>query len=137
MNYVTLFRPVGLKELQLIINSGWKEFPPRLSWQPIFYPVLNQPYAEQIARDWNTEDEGSGYCGFVTCFDVDSDYVARYDVQQVGGAGHEELWVPADELEGFNNMIREGIRIVNAFFGDQFVMPDDPELAAIIRTWNR
>lgn len=46
-----LYRPVGLKELQLIIDSGYKKFPPRLSWQPIFYPVLNQAYAEQIALE--------------------------------------------------------------------------------------
>lgn len=42
---VTLFRPVGQKELELIRASGMREFPPRLSWQPIFYPVLNEEYA--------------------------------------------------------------------------------------------
>jgi hypothetical protein len=48
---VTLFRPTGEKELALIRASGWREFPPRLPEQPIFYPVLNQEYAMQIARD--------------------------------------------------------------------------------------
>ncbi|MBK5721430.1 hypothetical protein JGH11_11150 [Dysgonomonas sp. Marseille-P4677] len=62
----TLYRPVGLKELQLIIDLDFKAFPPRLEWQPIFYPVLNQEYAEQIAEKWNTKDEFSGYCGIVT-----------------------------------------------------------------------
>ncbi|HYL99863.1 MAG TPA: ADP-ribosylation/crystallin J1, partial [Blastocatellia bacterium] len=42
-----LFRPVGAKELQLIADSGFREFPPRLDHQPIFYPVLNFEYAEQ------------------------------------------------------------------------------------------
>ena len=46
---MTLFRPVGLKELELIAESGWRAFPPRLEWQPFFYPVLNVEYAEQIA----------------------------------------------------------------------------------------
>jgi hypothetical protein len=38
---VTLYRPTGANELALIIDSGMKRFPPRLFWQPIFYPVLN------------------------------------------------------------------------------------------------
>jgi hypothetical protein len=41
VNLVTLYRPVGIKELELIATAGWKRFPPRLFWQPIFYPVLN------------------------------------------------------------------------------------------------
>ena len=32
---VTLYRPVGQKELDLIEASGWTGFPPRLEWQPI------------------------------------------------------------------------------------------------------
>lgn len=48
---VTLFRPVGQKELDLIAASGNRAFPPRLPHQPIFYPVLNEEYATQIARD--------------------------------------------------------------------------------------
>jgi hypothetical protein len=48
----TLYRPVGQEELNLIKSSGYREFPPRLPHQPIFYPVLNEEYATQIARDW-------------------------------------------------------------------------------------
>ena len=44
----TLYRPIGIKELQLLIDLDFKAFPPRLEWQPIFYPVMNQEYAEQI-----------------------------------------------------------------------------------------
>ncbi len=40
-----LYRPVGTKELELVIRSGNKAFPPRLPEQPIFYPVLNEEYA--------------------------------------------------------------------------------------------
>lgn len=65
-----LYRPVGLKELQLIVESGFTAFPPRLAQQPIFYPVLNFTYAEQIAERWNTTDALSGYVGFVTEFEV-------------------------------------------------------------------
>ncbi len=47
----TLYRPTGEKEFALIRASGWREFPLRLPEQPIFYPVLNEEYAAQIARD--------------------------------------------------------------------------------------
>ena len=52
--------------MNLIRISGYREFPPRLPHQPIFYPVLNEEYATQIARDWNTKS-GSRR-GFVTAF---------------------------------------------------------------------
>jgi hypothetical protein len=39
---ITLYRPVGPRELELIAASGYREFPPRLPDQPIFYPVLNE-----------------------------------------------------------------------------------------------
>ena len=48
-----LYRPVGTKELELIEKSGYKCFPPRLPVQPIFYPVLNEKYAAEIASQWN------------------------------------------------------------------------------------
>lgn len=87
----TLYRPIGLKELQLIIDLDFKAFPSRLEWQPIFYPVLNQEYAEQIAEKWNTKDEFSGYCGIVTKFDLPTDYLKKYEIHNVGGFIHNEL----------------------------------------------
>ena len=48
MNTIVLFRPVGKQELDLIEESGWRKFPPRLPEQPIFYPVMNEEYAIQI-----------------------------------------------------------------------------------------
>lgn len=50
-----LFRPVGQQELELIRESRNTAFPSRLPDQPIFYPVLNEEYAMQIARDWNAK----------------------------------------------------------------------------------
>jgi hypothetical protein len=48
---MTLYRPVGPKELALIRAAAWREFPPHLPDQPMFYPVLTESYATQIARD--------------------------------------------------------------------------------------
>jgi len=118
-----LYRPVGLAELKLIAASGYKEFPPRLPEQPIFYPVLNFEYAEQIARDWNTKPDS--FAGFVTRFDVGDDYVAKFDVKVVGGRTHEELWVPAEELAEFNRHIA-AIEVVASYYGDRFVGELDP-----------
>ena len=112
MTTTTLFRPVGPTELELIRESGWKEFPPRLPEQPIFYPVLNQEYAAQIARDWNVKASGSGY---VTKFEVDASYLQRFSVETVGGSIHQELWVPATELAEFNSNIVGKIDVVESF----------------------
>jgi len=97
-----LYRPVGPKELELIAASGYREFPPRLPEQPIFYPVLNEEYARQIARDWNARDGGRGY---VTRFAVRKEFIDRYEVHTVGGAIHTELWVPAEYLAEMNRNI--------------------------------
>lgn len=124
----TLYRPIGIKEYQLIKESGYQKFPPRLDWQPIFYPVLNQEYAEEIAGKWNTGDEFSGYCGLVTAFDVNADYLKQFSVENVGGHHHNELWVPAKKMEEFNLNINGKIRIINAFFGAKFNMLESKEL---------
>jgi hypothetical protein len=58
---LTLWRPVGPAELELIRSSGMRAFPPPLPDQPIFYPVLSEEYAAKIARDWNVPASGSGY----------------------------------------------------------------------------
>lgn len=118
----TLYRPIGLKELQLIIDLNFKAFPPRLEWQPIFYPVLNQEYAAQIAERWNTKDEFSGYCGIVTKFDLPTDYLQKYEVHNVGGFIHNELWVPAEDLAEFNSHIIGQIEIVQVFTGENFIV---------------
>jgi len=112
---VELFRPVGQGELDLIAASGYKAFPPRFFHQPIFYPVLNEEYAIQIARDWNTRDEVSGYVGYVTKFFVKAEYLARYDIQTVGGSIHQEYWIPSEELDEFNANIVGSISVIQEF----------------------
>jgi hypothetical protein len=117
-----LYRPVGTKELDLIAASGFTAFPPRLPDQPIFYPVTNEEYAVQIARDWNCKfnDDKKGY---VTRFEVDASYLAQFDRKIVGGKTHEELWVPAEQLEEFNSMVVRKIEVIRSFsaVGDDVV----------------
>jgi len=96
----------------LIRRSGWKRFPPRLSDQPIFYPVVSVEYAEKIARDWNVKSHGAG---FVTRFRVDSEYLSAFDVQLVGGRRFAEYWIPAERLDEFNENICGAIEVVAEF----------------------
>ena len=117
---IKLYRPVGQKELDLIAESGYKAYPPRLTWQPIFYPVMNFEYAAQIAKEWNAEDEFSGYCGFVTAFDIDAEYVSKFEVQNVGGFEHNELWVPTEELEEFCNHFTGKIEVLESFYRERY-----------------
>lgn len=98
----TLYRPVNEAELKLIEQSEWKAFPPRLPEQPFFYPVMNKEYATQITKQWNVPAYGAGY---VTRFEVNTDYLKKYEVQNVGADIHDELWVPSEELSEFNENI--------------------------------
>ena len=110
----TLYRPVGSKELELIKQSGFGAFPPRLPEQPIFYPVTNEEYACQIARDWNTKfnDDKVGY---VTRFSLPKSYLDQFERKVVGGGIHEEHWVLAEQLEEFNSMIVGKIEVIRKF----------------------
>ncbi|HEY7781561.1 MAG TPA: hypothetical protein VIC85_15240 [Ktedonobacterales bacterium] len=114
-----LYRPVGPKELALIHGSGDTAFPPRLPEQPIFYPVLNEEYATQIARDWNARRAEGGYRGYVTRFRVRADFLARYAVQTVGSKVHQEYWIPAEDLPDFNASIVGRIEVIAEFQGEE------------------
>jgi hypothetical protein len=111
----TLYRPVGRKELELIRAGGFRAFPPRLASQPFFYPVLHEEYALQIARDWNTKDEASGYQGYVLRFNVRTEFLSRYEVHVAGESRHREYWIPAQELDEFNRNILGRIEVLQEF----------------------
>lgn len=110
-----LYRPTGKAELDLVEQSGWRQWPPRLADQPIFYPVLTFEYAEKIARDWNSTRTAPDNYGFVTRFEITEDIAARYPVQEAGGKELRELWVPAEELAAFNDGIVGRIEVVATY----------------------
>lgn len=112
MATVTLFRPTGQAELDLVAESGYRRWPPRLPEQPIFYPVTNEQYAIEIAQGWNVKDGGVGY---VTRFEVDATFMSRYPIQTVGGSRHTEWWVPAEDLEDLNRHIVGLIEVIGEY----------------------
>ena len=108
----TLWRPCGPAELELLAEADWRRWPARLPDQPIFYPVLSREYADRIAAEWNVPDSGRGY---VTRFHVDTAYVRRFPTRRAGGRDILELWVPAEELDEFNDHIVGRVEVVGEF----------------------
>ena len=107
-----LYRPVGQAELDLIAKTDYTEYPPRLPEQPIFYPVLNEKYAREIAEKWNKKSADSGYAGYVTTFEIDDAYISQFDIQTVGASYHQEFWIPAEDLAEFNRHIIGKIEVI-------------------------
>jgi hypothetical protein len=110
-----LYRPTGPTELELVRQSGFTRWPPRLPEQPIFYPVTNEAYAKQIAIEWNIGASGVGY---VTRFHVRQAFMDRYARQKVGGDIHTEWWIPAEELEELNDNIVGLIEVIGEYRDD-------------------
>lgn len=111
METVTCYRPIGQKELDLIAETGFKKWPPRLPEQPIFYPVTNEQYAINITQ-WNIKDFG---VGFVTKFEVKKAFMDRYPIKCVGGRESTEWWIPAEKLGELNDNIVGRIEIIGEY----------------------
>lgn len=109
---MTLYRPVNQAELDLIVADDWQKFPPRLVGQPIFYPVLNEQYAEEITKSWNVDRYGIGH---VLKFEVNDQFLSQYEVQKVGLDYHLEFWIPAEDLETMNDNIIGKIELISSF----------------------
>lgn len=107
-----LFRPTGKEEWQLVQESNYSKWPPRLPEQPIFYPVTNEEYAREIACKWNVAEKGVGY---VTRFAVKKSFMDRYEIQQVGARYHTEWWIPAEDLDELNANIVGKIELVGEY----------------------
>ncbi len=109
---LTVFRPIGPAELELLKLSGFRRWPPRLPEQPIFYIVTNEAYARQIATKWNVPASRVGY---ITRFEVRKSFMDRYQVHQVGSAEHTEWWIPAEDLDYLNDNIVALIEVVGEY----------------------
>jgi hypothetical protein len=56
----------------------------------------------------------------VVAFDMAEDYLRQFPVQNVGGEIHNELWIPAEQLEEFNKNIIGEIRLIKTFLGEKY-----------------
>ena len=109
---VILYRPTGPEEMELVKQSGFTRWPPRLPEQPIFYAVTDEAYAAQIAAQWNVSDSGAGY---VTRFYVRKSFIDRYPIHQVGGSIHTEWWIPAEDLAELSANIIGVIEVIGNY----------------------
>ena len=107
-----LYRPVSQPELDLIAAASWLAFPALDFESPIFYPVLDEDAAAQLAQNWPAPSSGAGYV--LRCA-VDADYAAQFPLRRPGYQEPEELRVPADELAEFNRNILGQIEVVAVF----------------------
>ena len=74
--------------------------------------MLTRSYAEQIARDWNTKDSKSGFVGYVLQFEVWAEYLKKFSIQKTGAREHSEYWIPAEQMNEFNQNIVGKIEVV-------------------------
>jgi len=44
-----------------------------------------------------------------------SSYLAKFRVENVGGPHHNEIWVPAEELDEFNSKIIGKIELIGSY----------------------
>ncbi len=109
---VTLYRPTGPRELELVAASGYRRWPPRLAGQLIFYPVTNEAYAREITIKWNIPSDRVGY---VTKFSVKKGFMDRYQIHKVGSEVHTEWWIPAEDVEELNNNIVGLIEVIGEY----------------------
>ena len=63
----------------------------------------------------------------MTSFDVEKSGLSSLELRRVGSSEHLKYWVPADELSTFNAAIRGLARVVEGYFGTNFVgdVPDN------------
>ena len=110
--HVVMYRPTGPEEYQLVADSDFTKWPPRLAGQPIFYPVTNETYAREITEQWNIRDSGVGY---VFRFLVKRSFVDSYSLEKVGGKNHTEWWIPAEKMTELNDSIVGKIEMIGRY----------------------
>jgi hypothetical protein len=103
METVLLWRLVGENGLALIEESGFRRFPPRLDWQPIFLPGAERGlrHAPRLRL------EHPGWRHRVRhLLRGRRRAIARYEPHEAGGRELRDYWIPAEDLEAFNGAAR-------------------------------
>ncbi|BCJ64874.1 hypothetical protein [Polymorphospora rubra] len=96
---VTLWRPVGQAELDLVAASGWRAWAPPVPDQSTFCAVLDRRYAVKISRERIVPAEGVGY---VTRFAVERSFLERYESHHADCRDEREYLIPAAEVADLN-----------------------------------
>lgn len=51
----------------------------------------------------------------MTRLEIEDDYVGQFEIHVVGSSVHQELWIPAEELDRFNRHIIGRIQVISEF----------------------
>jgi len=54
-------------------------------------------------------------------FEVDDEYTLQFDVKVVGNNKHQELWIPSEDLDKFNNNIVGKIKVVKIYYEVNYI----------------
>lgn len=114
METVALYRSTGPEDLLLVEQNGFKRWPARLSWQPIFDPISNEQYAIDYARDWNVKDSGKV---FVTQFSAEKSFINQSQIHQVDPTYSTEWWISAKDLVHSNDHLVGNKQVIHEFSG--------------------
>ena len=72
----------------------------------------------------------------MTQFEVLEEIVNKYPAQNVGARNHNELWVPSEELEAFNQAIVGNIKVTKVFMGKDFKKAANDEIENLLLELN-
>ena len=123
--YKTLYRALGLPEWRLIHQQGRKRFCPSLLRQKVFYPSLTFDYACRLASEAFSRQEACEYAGLVCAFDVPPDFLTEYESLLRENAPADKLWLSPENAFAINNNLSGLLRIVEVYYGENFIMTYD------------
>ena len=83
--------------------------------------MLTQDYADAIARNWNSTDPKHNHVGFVTRFQIRNEFLSNYEIQTAADKSTLEYWIPAEDLDSFNDNIVGTIELIAEFRNGQLV----------------
>lgn len=115
----TLYRHAGYWDLEQIASRGWNTFHNRLD-EPILRLYQNEEYANSIALDWHAEDLISDFAGFVLAFEIQTSHLRQYELESWKEPNSWHYCVPPEKIKEFNEQIIGKIRLLRAFYGDEF-----------------
>jgi len=81
-------------------------------------PNLRRPPAPGSERSLRHQDRPRLECaskGYVMRFRVARSFLDRYRVQEAGGKTHLEYWIPAEDLDAFNDALVGEIEVLAEF----------------------
>lgn len=131
MTTKTLYRPVGEKEMILIIESNYKKIPNSEEWKDFLSLETNKHAAKRYAKTYY-RGAHTNYLGFVIEFEVTEAEYEKWD-DKSKDEYEKKIYVPKNKLEDFNEQIVGEIKATHLFVGYEFKETKNETIAYLIR----